>query len=96
MPRRPNVSAWVPNPEHLAQRAAQLGYIASRGRNAHQGNVSALLAAICAGEVELKHVHPAQMPEPVKAPGRRLKGVAGRLRRIAEELDPSSKDTDLP
>ena len=96
MARRPNISACVPNPARLTQRAAQLGFIAERGRNAHQGNVSALLAAICSGEVELKHVATPQPPETAPKAGKRLKQVAGHLRRIANELDPSPKDADLP
>ena len=98
MARRPNISAWVPNPERLTQRAAQMGFIAERGRNAHQGNVSALLAAICSGEVELKHVATpkALAADGAAKPGGKLKQVAGRLRRLANELDPTTKDTDLP
>ncbi len=96
MARRPNISAWVPNPDRLTQRAAQMGFIADRGRNAHQGNVSALLAAICSGDVELKHVATPPQPEREPKAGKRLKQVASRLRRIANELDPTTKDTDLP
>ena len=97
MVRRPNISAWVPNPERLTQRAAQMGFIAERGRNAHQGNVSALLAAICSGEVELKHVTTpkALVSDGAANPGGKLKQVAGRLRRLANELDPGAKDADL-